>query len=153
MQPSFFSEKPFNNDRIQRLGGVDKAAKELYNTFSAYSMQSDDDLQKHLSAEIHSLARMPIQEGDEVVLYSSETDDGQACARAVQFYLEQHGCRARITLIGGLQVMGDRKFPRQGVIEYVKNVLSDHDRYGAEQCVLKPTGSFKALVPCTVYTD
>ncbi|MDP2783984.1 MAG: putative CRISPR-associated protein [Sulfurimicrobium sp.] len=133
-------------------GGVSNAAKLLHATFRDFSMDDEAALHKELSAEIHSLARMPVEAGDRVILFASETADGQACAHAVRLYLEQScpGIQCAVKEVPGLQVTDSRRFRTEGVVNFVRMALREIDAYGAAQCVLNPTGGFKSLVPYTV---
>src|SRR5205085_2401024 len=87
-----------------------------------------------------------------VILLASETDDGQACARAVEFYLKQQygGILIEVQLVKGLQVKDAELFRREGVVNFVRHCLKAIRDYGAAQVILNPTGGFKALVPYTV---
>nr|WP_274601176.1 putative CRISPR-associated protein [Halochromatium roseum] len=115
-------------------------------------MSDETALKRDLSAEIHALARMGVTANDTVVLYSSETPDGQACAAAVKLYLDNQleGIVCRIHVIEGLQVHDAQTFRTKGVLNFTKAVLAEIQAQGAEQCILNPTGGFKSLVPYTV---
>lgn len=88
---------------------------------------------------------------DRVILYSSETPDGQACAEAVAGYLrvQRHGIDCRVVVIEGLQVRDAQRFRTAGVLDFTKDVLKQITDWGPEQCALNPSGSFKSLVPYT----
>ncbi|MBN2885892.1 MAG: putative CRISPR-associated protein, partial [Chromatiaceae bacterium] len=133
-------------------GGVEAASKVIHDTFRTARLDDEAALKNVLSAEIHSLARMDVNAKDTVVLFSSETADGQACAWAVKRYLEQArpGILCRIEVISGLQVTDAQTFQSAGVLNFTKAVLREIDANGAGQCVLNPTGGFKSLVPYTV---
>lgn len=142
----------FDADWVAAKGGIEPAAALVYESFRDFSMDNDQALRAKLSAEIHSLARMQVGASDDVVLLSSETPDGQACALAVGRYLEnaRPGLRCRVQVIDGLQVTDSARFRIAGVLNFTKAVLSEIDANGASQCVLNPTGGFKSLVPYTV---
>lgn len=142
----------FNADWVAQQGGVQAAAMALQMAFAQASITDDQALRTQLSAEIHSLARMGITANDTVILYSSETLDGQACAHAVKIYLEAKlmGLVCQVEVIKGLQVRDADKFRTHGVINFTQAVLRNINNYGAAQCVLNPTGGFKSLVPYTV---
>ncbi|MBK1645220.1 CRISPR-associated protein [Thiocapsa imhoffii] len=148
----FGQPTPFNAAWVAEHGGVEAAAKAIHDTFRTARMDDDVALKRDLSAEIHSLARMGVNDKDTVVLFSSETADGQACAGAVQRYLEQvrAGIVCRVEVVPGLQVTDAHAFRTQGVLNFTKAVLDAIDANGAAQCVLNPTGGFKSLVPYTV---
>lgn len=140
----------FGEGWVAQRGGVEAAALAIYQTMAHGDMQNQDHLEKVLSAEIHSLARMPLETGDRVVLYASETSDGRACAQAVELYLREQGYETLVKVIEGLQVRNAERFRALGVPNFVRAVLSDIESCGAEYCILNPTGGFKALVPYTV---
>lgn len=145
-------EPRFDATWVTNLGGVEAAASVIYQTFRTASLDDEAALSRDLSAELHSLARMGVNAKDTVVLFSSETPDGQACAWAVKRYLEvaRPGIHCRVELISGLQVTDDFRFRTAGVLNFTQAVLRELDRYGVGQCVLNPTGGFKSLVPYTV---
>ncbi len=154
---SAFKPGAFNNTRlspawVEQQGGVKAAAAVLHASFAQASMADDAALRRQLSAEIHSLARMGLSAQDNVVLYSSETPDGQTCAHAVQRYLTAAlpGLDCRVDIVPGLQVDDAAKFRRAGVLNFTQKVLHEIDSHGPAQCVLNPTGGFKSLVPYTV---
>ena len=145
-------EPRFDAAWVAQQGGVEAAAASLYETFRAYPMDDETALKRDLSAEIHSLSRMGLNANDTVVLFSSETPDGQACAGAVKRYLEaaRPGVRCRVTVVAGLQVTDAQAFRSAGVLNFTKEVLKEIQMNGAPQCILNPTGGFKSLVPYTV---
>lgn len=142
----------FDAQWVADNGGPESASKRVFDSFRAFSMDDDAALRTKLSAEVHSLARMGVGALDDVVLYSSETPDGQVCAQAVAHYLEaaRPGLRARVVVIDGLQVTDAERFRTAGVLNFTKKVLAEIENNGAAQCVLNPTGGFKSLVPYTV---
>lgn len=142
----------FDADWVRHHGGIEAAADVVYDSFRHFAMDDEQALRAKLSAEIHSLARMQVDATDDVVLFSSETPDGQACAEAVKRYLEaaRPGLRCRVRVIPGLQVTDAERFRTTGVLEFTKAVLDEIAANGAQQCVLNPTGGFKSLVPYTV---
>lgn len=145
-------EPRFDAAWILAQGGVEAAAEAIYHTFRDAALGDEKALSRDLSAELHSLARMGVSEQDTVVLFSSETPDGQACAGAVKRYLDNvcPGIDTRIEVIPGLQVSDAQRFRTAGVLNFTKAVLRELDRYGTGQCILNPTGGFKSLVPYTV---
>ena len=145
-------EEGFGPAWVERQGGIAPAARRLLETFAIHSMEDDQALRRNLSAEVHSLARMELARTDTVILYSSETPDGQACAQAVADYLETQrpGVQCKVVVIAGLQVQDADTFRTRGVLNFTQAVLREIDANGAGQCVLNPTGGFKSLVPYTV---
>lgn len=145
-------EPRFSADWVRDKGGIDAAAAAIHATFAGARLNDETALKRDLSAELHALARMQISANDTVILYSSETPDGQACAAAVKLYLDYQlpGIICRLEIIEGLQVHDAQAFRTEGVLNFTKAVLAEIDAQGAAQCVLNPTGGFKSLVPYTV---
>jgi putative CRISPR-associated protein (TIGR02619 family) len=143
---------PFDAAWVESQGGIKPAAQRIFESFERYRMNDEDALTRYLSAEVHSLTRMKVGAGDRVVLFSSETVDGQACAEALKTYLEREipdiDCALRV--VDGLQVRDAMRFRTQGVVDFVKKALQEIEGHGAAQCVFNPTGGFKSLVPYTV---
>ncbi|MFB1487665.1 MULTISPECIES: putative CRISPR-associated protein [unclassified Thiocapsa] len=149
----FFGQAtPFNAGWVADQGGIESAAERIYRSFQDASMADEMALKRDLSAEIHSLARMAVDDKDTVVLFSSETADGQACALAVARYLghARPGLRCRVEVVEGLQVTDAQAFRTKGVLNFTRAILREIDDHGAAQCMLNPTGGFKSLVPYTV---
>lgn len=130
---------------------LEDAANKMFTSFCDFE-PSDDNLTKHLSAEIHSLVRIGIDKNDLILLFASETTDGHCCVLAVQKYLKHHwsGIKVETQQILGLQVNDAEKFRSQGVVEFVKKATHVIESYGHSNVILNPTGGYKALVPYTV---
>jgi len=137
---------------VEEQGGIEKAAQKIYDSFAHVPFHEPAGWSRDLSAELHSLARMRVNEKDIVTLYASETPDGQACALAVKRYLEAAfpGIVCRVDVVEGLQVTDAVRFRTKGVLEFTRKVLREIDGHGPENVVLNPTGGFKSLVPYTV---
>ena len=133
------------------------AAASILATFQDFPPVGDN-LTEKLSAEIHSLARMQLEAKDRVLLLSSDTPEGLACALAVDGYLVRywHGLQVVTETVPGLQVDDADQFRRIGVVEFTRRCLNEIADYqvvgsrGDSNVVLNPTGGFKALVPYTV---
>jgi putative CRISPR-associated protein (TIGR02619 family) len=145
-------EPRFDAFWVKSQGGIKPASQRIFESFESYRMNDEDALTRCLSAEIHSLARMKVGAADRVVLFTSETDDGQACAGALKMYLEHEitGIDCVLRVVEGLQVRDATRFRTQGVVNFVKMALQEIEGHGAAQCVFNPTGGFKSLVPYTV---
>ena len=136
---------------VKNQESVQNAAEGIFTTFQ-YTNPEAESLAGILSAEIYSLIRMGLTGRDRVLLLASDTDDGEACARAVELYLDQYWPDAVVKLkrISGLQVDDPVTFRRQGVVEYCRCCLKAVSDFGADNVVLNPTGGFKALGAYTV---
>ncbi len=136
---------------VGEQGGPEKAAPKILDTFRSVRPEGAA-LREQLSAEIHSLARIGLESRDRVILLSSWTDDGYACALALSEYLGTHwqGVDVQVQRVPGLQVRDASDFRRRGVVEYCRRCIQAVHDYGAEFVVLNPTGGYKALVPYTV---
>ncbi len=136
---------------VNEQKSVEDAAEKLFSA-SRNIIPEGENLQKKLSAEIHSLVRIGITKQDRIVLLASSTNDGYCCALAVAKYLEHYwnGIDVKTEKISGLQVSDARIFRKIGVVEFVKRILKEINSYGSTNIILNPTGGFKALVPYTV---
>jgi putative CRISPR-associated protein (TIGR02619 family) len=139
------------NAWVVQRGGPDKASADIYNSFRD-AEPSGDALRDKLSAEIHSLVRIDLDQCSRVILLASATDDGHACALAVKRYLEDRWdhLQVKVSPVSGLQVTDPIRFKQEGAVEYCKACLEAVRSYGRENVVLNPTGGYKALVPYTV---
>ncbi|MEW5980215.1 MAG: putative CRISPR-associated protein [Acidobacteriota bacterium] len=136
---------------VRQEGGATMAAPKILNTFANVPPEGRA-LREVLSAEIHSLMRMSVGAGDRVLLFASSTDDGRACALAVEQYLQKYrnGISTRMEPIEGLQVRDAAAFRRKGVVNFARRCLEEIRSYGPDQVILNATGGFKALVPYAV---
>lgn len=137
------------NNWVKERKPIDDAANIMFNSFCKFK-PNEENIAAHLSAEIHSLFRIGIDNSDRVFLFTSETEDGYCCGLAVQKYLEHYWPEIEVTTeyINGLQVENAQKFRNQGVVEYIKKATEAIENYG--NVILNPTGGYKALVPYTV---
>lgn len=104
------------------------------------------------SAELNSLHRLGLAEGNEVVLLASDTADGRACAEALRTTIQRvwPGVRATVERVVGLQVRDAERLRQVGLARLVQIVLrfaEDPQRRYAGGLVLNPTGGFKGVVP------
>lgn len=136
---------------VNEKNSVEDAAEEVFNTFMAV-LPEGENLKNILSAEIHSLVRIGINDRDKIILLASSTNDGYCCALAVKKYLQHYwtGIDVKIEKVTGLQVANAEEFKTKGVVEFVRLILREVDKYNASDIILNPTGGFKALVPYTV---
>ncbi len=136
---------------VDNQSSVSDAVNKILESFCDFE-PTDDNLTEHLSAEIHSLVRIGIDQSDHILLFASETSDGYVCALAVEKYLQHHwsGIKVETQKISGLQVNDAEIFQSQGVVEFVKKATHVIESYGSGNVILNPTGGYKALVPYTV---
>lgn len=133
---------------VKQQPSREEAARLIFENF--YNIKPEGTaLSNVLSAEIHSLVRIDIRAEDRVILLASETDDCYCCALAIRKYLEQYwpGIIVKVEKISGLQIEDVDKFRQQGVVNFVKRILTIIQDYNAENIVLNTTAGFKALVP------
>jgi putative CRISPR-associated protein (TIGR02619 family) len=136
---------------VAENGGPRKAGERIYESFRHVEPEGDS-LRSALSAEIHSLVRIGLDQCCRVILLASATDDGHACALAIRRYLEDRWPSLEVDVfpVPGMQVSDPRLFKQQGAVEYCKRCLDVVNRYGRENVILNPTGGYKALVPYAV---
>lgn len=104
------------------------------------------------SAELNSLHRLKLQEGDEVVLLATDTADGRACGEALSLVLTKHwpGVRVIVERVEGLQVRDAKRLREMGLARLMQVVLryvEDPQRKYGGGLVINPTGGFKGVVP------
>jgi putative CRISPR-associated protein (TIGR02619 family) len=142
-----------DKDLVAHLGGPNDAFAAMAPYFLSYDFRTDADLRQRLSAEVHSLVRLGLNAADRVVLFFSDTPDGEVCARLVEAYLRQRLGMAAEALsrerVAGLQVDDAVRFRREGVPNYFRLALRAGERQGWYDVVLNPTGGYKALVSYT----
>lgn len=138
-------------DWVSAQGSIENASKGIHATFKN-TKPDVNNLDRSLSAEIYSLVRMGLSSQDRVLLFASDTDDGEACARAVELYLDEYwpDTAVEVKRITGLRVNDPVVFRHQGIIEYCRHCLKAVNDFGAENVILNPTGGFKALGAYTV---
>ena len=96
-------------------------------------------------AETHSLWRFGPRPDDEVVLLATDTEEGKACAAAVQELVEKHlQVLCQTVTVRGLQVDDAQRFRREG-IQHLFDVIDKQAQGGP--AVLNVTGGFKSVVP------
>ncbi len=136
---------------VAENGGPEQAAERIYERFRDVKPEGAALLDK-LSAEIHSLVRIGLEECCRVILLASATDDGLACALAIRRYLLDRwpSLQVEVSSVPGLQVSDPSLFRKQGAVEYCRRCLEAVAKYGRENVILNPTGGYKALVPYAV---
>ena len=139
-------------DWVSQYSTVQEASIALFKSFEDFKPELEENLTQHLSAEVHSLARLKISDKDRVLLFASETPSGHCCALAVKLYLETYwpNIIVEVEPIEGLQVDDPVCFQNKGVINFVKTASHYIESYGNGNVILNPTGGYKALVPYTV---
>ncbi len=104
------------------------------------------------SAELNSLHRLKLREGDEVVLLATDTADGHACGDALALVLKKHwpGVHVILERVEGLQVRDAERLRKTGLVRLMQVVLryvEDPQRQYGGGLVINPTGGFKGVVP------
>lgn len=98
------------------------------------------------------MIRLGLSPADRVILYGSDTLVGRTVVLALKSLLEDYlpGLAVSAKTIDGLQVHDGETFRRRGVVNFVKELGDDIERFGLESCILNPLGGYKALVPYSV---
>lgn len=106
-----------------------------------------------LSAETHSLYRLKVNGGDQVLLLHTETNDGEMCADALrQIIKDELKANCEIRKVEGLQIHDGERFRKVGLYNLFK-VLEDEcvkwkeNAPNGKEVILNTTGGFKAVVP------
>jgi len=131
--------------------GKDK--KILFNRAKKFVDNKIRDSKKNIgavSAEINCLNKIGVHSGDYLYFLVSETIDGELCGNLVKnFCHEYFQTECFIKIIPGLQVHDARLFEREGLNNFVEEVIRIYDRYRGYEVILNTTGGFKAVVPYT----
>lgn len=144
--------KPFElTNWVKQQSSIEDAAKQIFATFRDIRPEGKN-LKNQLSAEIHSLVQIGIENQDRVILLASSTDDGYCCALSVEKYLKYYWKNLEIITkrVDGLQIADAELFRKTGVVEFLRHILDAINSYGVSNTLLNLTGGFKALVPYTV---
>lgn len=103
-----------------------------------------------ISAEINCLNKIGVQSGDYLYFLVSETVDGELCGNLLtKICREYFQTDCFIKIIPGLQVHDARLFEREGLNNFVEEVIRIYERYRGYEIILNTTGGFKAVVPYT----
>jgi putative CRISPR-associated protein (TIGR02619 family) len=114
-----------------------------------FIQSSDEPTLIKASAEINSLLKMGLKEGDRVVLLSSDTDEGEFAAHNIAEALKRlKNCDTIVKRIIGLQTDDRKKFDREGIPNLTSAIIDEveRNRYSFK-IVLNATAGFKATVP------
>ena len=98
------------------------------------------------SAETNSLSRI-IRDGDQIIFFYSETEEGRLCAEALSQYYNRKGIRATERAISGLSYAHE-VFAMKGLRRLVDSLIDEirlSRRMGTEP-VIVATGGFKAEI-------
>jgi putative CRISPR-associated protein (TIGR02619 family) len=127
-------------ERIDRKVQADRSAQ-----------QARDQFLVRVSAETNGLFRAEANAGDEVVLLTSETEDGRTCGeRLVALVQKELGCRTRAVEIKGLQVRDGHKFRTLGIGSLFEAIDRETRDRVPDEVRLNATGGFKGTVPYLV---
>lgn len=108
------------------------------------------------SAEIHSLHKIEIRKDDEVILLTTDTADGRACATKLANLIEKTwpGTTVRVKRIEGLQVRDPELLRSKGLvgllnvtIGYIKDPQRKYSNPNGDSIIINPTAGFKGVVP------
>lgn len=145
--------RSFGLDRLTddwaRAVGIETATNQLRETLPK---ELTPGLMQEISGELAPLVKQDLCDADRVILYVSDTPTGCVTGRALERILRDYlpGLDIKVKTIEGLQVGDEQTFRRKGVVNFVKELGDDIDRYGPENCILNPLGGYKALVPYSV---
>jgi putative CRISPR-associated protein (TIGR02619 family) len=153
--PGFFNERK-NKELLRRAGQseTDKAklVKRAGDIFCARVKDLKDrklDIEG-MSAEINCLSKIGIEPGDFLYFLVTETLDGKICGDLVADFCRGHfRAECFVENVPGLQVHDARLFEREGLNNFLNQVLDIRARRQGYEIILNPTGGFKAVVPYT----
>ncbi len=99
----------------------------------------------NVGAEVNSLVRMGLRQGDQVVLLATGTVEGKLCAQLVEKFLRLKDLcdNVEVKVVEGLQAQNGDLFRRVGI----KNLMAILCRYADDNVIINPTAGFKSVVP------
>jgi len=112
----------------------------------------DQAARRRLSAELNTLDRLNLSEGDRVVFLSTDSAPGRVCSeKLAQIITEVYDAETEAVRIEGLQVYDPKRLREEGLKNLVKVLLDDYlanesVRYSYD-IIINPTGGYKAIVP------
>jgi len=114
-----------------------------------YFDNADDNLLMKASAEINSLFRKGVANGDKIVFFCSDTEVGENVAEYLKRIINKRkGCETRVKRIAGLQTDNKEKFDTEGITNLTEAILSEVDaNRWLFSISLNATAGFKAAVP------
>ena len=126
--------------------------RELREKIASIDYLNDPAARRGLSAELNTLDRIDLQEGDRVALIATDNAPGRLCSRFLAEIIEEiYGCDVEIKRIEGMQIYNARRLREKGLKHLVQTLLDDYlandqIRYQYE-IIVNPTGGYKAVVP------
>ena len=142
-------ESPLAWDATEKL--VDEFRQQVVDRLRGFDLRAEDGRIK-ASAELNSLHRLRIGDGDDVILLASDTADCRIAAEALGRAIE-NTFAATVTLkrVEGLVVNDPTCFRERGLMNLGKAILAyasdPNRRYAKGGVVLNPTGGYKGVVP------
>lgn len=139
------AQVPVGEETGEQMRAMEKVRAELL----ARMAEKGNDMTSW-SAEIHSLSRIGVSEGDRLIFLTTETLDGYLCGDVLHEFLKKRwGVDGSVHMVKGLQVQNGKRFADEGIDNLADLVLRILERYPPEayKVILNPTGGFKAVVP------
>ena len=140
---------PLAWDATEKL--VDDFRQQVVGRLRGFDLRTEDGRVK-ASAELNSLHRLRICDGDDVILLASDTADCRISAEALGRAIEStFGATATVRRVEGLVVHDRTRFREMGLMNLGKAILTyasdPNRRYVTGGVVLNPTGGYKGVVP------
>ena len=137
-------------NRFTEAEGVAPYRQRIRDRLSREKSENPNDFLSRISAETNSLARMKVEQGDDIVLLTTETQDGQICAEEIKTIIEEtFSAKVSIKRIEGLQVHDVDQFKKSGVQNLFdaldKHCIPSGSDKAKKDVILNMTGGFKAV--------
>jgi len=124
------------------LSGIEEQVKGFLST-----CRFEKEIDK-TSAEIKSLFKMGISQGDKVYFLVSDTMDGEICARLNKEFIEEKwNCEVILEHIKGLQASDTEIFRKQGLKNLLEKLIRLLEKYQYQDVSLNITGGYKSVIP------
>ncbi len=101
-----------------------------------------------ISAEMHSLMRLPVKADDKIFLLHTDTAEGETCTLELKKLIEtEFTVECVVCRINKLQVRDAKAFRTEGIQNLFREIDEICGGVNPEDVVLNVTGGFKAVVP------
>jgi len=125
--------------------------KELHQKIKKIDLKNQKDI-RALSAELNTLDRLKLGNGDRVILLTTDNALGRVCGVAVKEILERiYKVSVEARRVEGLQVQDEKLLKEKGLKNFIKVIVDDYlandnVKYNYD-IILNPTGGFKGILP------
>jgi len=141
--------QPFSTKKEPQSLSIECLQDTVQGFFARYKDKHEiEKVLDRTSAEIKSLAKMGLSEGDRVHLLVSDTLDGHLCAEMNQKYLKKYwNCDVFLEMVPGLQALDSEEFRKKGLKNLLDKVIRLIEENKYQTVRLNVTGGYKSVIP------